>query len=115
MFNFSDLSSFYSLFIDSRERILSLLLDIGFNAFDFFYNIFFGWINIPDFPQDLEQALYSFLDLIFDNLGLLSFFVRFSTLKVLIPTFLIAFSFNLIRKHALWALKKIINVIGILK
>ena len=59
------------------EAILNLLKNLLF--------IVFGWINLPAFPEGLTNSINSFLDLIFNNLNLLGFFIRPSTLTLSIP------------------------------
>lgn len=76
----------------------------------FLYNIVqiaFGWINLPDFPVDLTNSIDGFLDLVFDNLSLLGFFIRPSTLKLVVPLLLIVINFELIYKLVMWIVRKL--------
>ena len=59
------------------------------------------------FPEDLLNSLYSFLDLIFENLTLLGFFIRPTTLTIVIPLLIILINFDKIYKFVMWILKKI--------
>lgn len=74
------------------------------------YNIIqfaFGWINLPPIPSEISNSINSFLDLIFDNLSLLGFFVRPMTLKIVIPILIILLNFDLIYKIVMWLVRKI--------
>lgn len=81
------------------ELILNMLKTLLF--------VVFGWINIPGFPSNILDSFYSFLDLIFNNLTLLGFFVRPLTLQIVIPVLLILINFEEIYKFTMWILKKI--------
>lgn len=77
---------------------------------EFLYNIVqivFGWINLPDFPADLTNSINGFLDLVFDNLSLLGFFIRPTTLKLVVPLLLIVINFELIYKLVMWIVRKL--------
>lgn len=72
----------------------------------------FSWINIPDFPVELSNSIDSFLDLVFNNLSLLGFFIRPVTLRVVVPILLVVINFELIYKLVMWIVRKLpfINV-----
>lgn len=69
--------------------------------------LIFGWISLPAFPESLETTLTTYEDLIFDNLSMLSFFVRVSTVKVLVPLILIVVNFDKVYKLTMYILRKI--------
>ncbi len=81
------------------EAILNLLKNLLF--------IVFGWINLPAFPEGLVNSINSFLDLIFNNLNLLGFFIRPTTLTVIIPILIILLNFEKLYKLTIWVLRKI--------
>lgn len=81
------------------EAILNLLKNLLF--------IVFGWINLPAFPEDLTNSINSFLDLIFNNLNLLGFFIRPSTLTLSIPILIALLNFEKLYKLTIWILRKI--------
>lgn len=81
------------------ELILNLLKGLLF--------ICFSWINIPGFPEEMLSSLYTFLDLIFDNLTLLGFFIRPITLSIVIPLLIILINFDKVYKFTMWILRKI--------
>ena len=84
--------------------------DIINNLLNFLYFIMdflFGWINIPQMPNELINSINTFIDLIFDNLTLLGFFIRPITLKILIPLIIFVFNFKYIYKVVIWLIHKI--------
>jgi len=81
------------------EAILNLLKNLLF--------IVFGWINLPAFPEGLVNSINSFLDLIFNNLNLLGFFIRPTTLTLSIPILIILLNFEKLYKLTIWVLRKI--------
>lgn len=79
--------------------ILNLLKSLLFIAF--------GWINIPALPTEITTNLNSFLDLIFNNLTLLGFFIRPLTLTIVIPVLIIVLNFDNIYKFTMWIIRKL--------
>lgn len=67
----------------------------------------FGWINLPSFPIDLSNSIDGFLDLVFDNLSLLGFFIRPTTLKIIVPILIIVINFELMYKLVMWIVRKL--------
>lgn len=99
---------------DFFEQIGNFFNDIFTNLLNFLWDllfmliqILFGWINIPPFPEDLKNSINSFFDLIFNNLTFLGFFVRPTTLKIVIPLIIFIFNFKYIYKLSMWIIKKI--------
>ena len=62
---------------------------------------------LPSLPDELLSSAYSFIDLIFDNVGLLGLFIPISTIKVVVPLVLVIVNFDKIYKLTLWVLNKI--------
>lgn len=79
--------------------ILNLLKTLLFTCF--------SWISLPALPTEIMQNVDTFLGLIFDNLTLLGFFIRPTTLKLVIPVLIIVLNFDNIYKFTMWILKKI--------
>ena len=72
--------------------------------------IFLIFLVIPDIPQfeiTLLADLNNFVDLIFDNLGLLGFFVDIDTIKTLAPLLVLVLNFEHIYHFIIWCLNKI--------
>lgn len=67
----------------------------------------FGWINLPQFPENLTNSIDSFLSILFDNISLLGFFIRPVTLTVAIPILIILLNFEQVYKFTMWIIKKI--------
>lgn len=84
-----------------------MILEALLNLIQLLLNVVFGWINIPQFPESLTSSVESFLDLIFENLSLLGFFIRPMTLTVAIPLLIILLNFDKIYKLAMFIIKKI--------
>ena len=84
-----------------------MILEALLNLIQLLLNVVFGWINIPQFPESLTRSIDSFLDLIFENLSLLGFFIRPITLTVAIPLLIILLNFDKIYKLAMYIIKKI--------
>lgn len=84
-----------------------MILEALLNLIQLLLNVVFGWINIPQFPSELTSSVDSFLDLIFENLSLLGFFIRPITLTVAIPLLIILLNFDKIYKLAMYIIRKI--------
>lgn len=63
--------------------------------------------NLPNLPESILTGLNNFLDLIFNNLGILGLFVPISTIKIVVPLILVIVNFDKIYKLVMWVLKKI--------
>ena len=81
------------------ETILNLIMSL--------LQLVFGWINIPNLPDSLITNIDTFLNLLFDNVSLLGFFVRPSTLTLVIPILIILINFDQVYKFTMWLLRKI--------
>lgn len=81
------------------QLILNLLKTLLFGVF--------SWINLPQFSEGLTNSLNSFIDLVFDNLNLLGFFVRPTTILIAVPILIILINFDKVYKLTMWILKKI--------
>lgn len=92
---------------DFFSSIISNLLNFVFELLFVIIQLLFGWINIPPIPSEIKNSINSFLDLIFNNLTFLGFFIRPTTLKILIPLCIFLFTFKDIYKLTMWIIKKI--------
>lgn len=84
--------------------ILENLLNILFSSLEVILSIL---PDIPSLPHELLSSAYSFIDLIFDNVGLLGLFIPISTIKVVVPLVLVIVNFDKIYKLTMWVLNKI--------
>ncbi len=62
---------------------------------------------LPDFPEELISSVDAFFDLVFGHLPVLGFFVRLSTVKILIPLVILVINFEDIYSFVMWLLRKI--------
>ena len=81
------------------QAILDLLKTVLFTVF--------GWINLPNLPEELLAAIDTFFDLIFTNASIVGFFIRPTTLLILLPVLVIILNFEKVYKLTMWILKKI--------
>lgn len=63
--------------------------------------------NLPDLPKNLLEGANGFINLIFDNVGLLGLFIPVSTIKIVVPLILLIVNFDKIYRLVVWTLKKI--------
>lgn len=89
------------------DKIVTGFLNLIWNFLEFLIHLLFDWINIPAFPDTLKSSINGFFDLIFGNLSLLGFFVRPTTLKIVIPLILFLVNFKYIYKLVMWIIRKI--------
>lgn len=66
-----------------------------------------GFINLPAFPDALTSAINGFVDLIFNNLGLIDFFVPWGTIKICVPLVIAIANLDHIYDAIMWILRKI--------
>lgn len=63
--------------------------------------------DLPQLPDSILSGLNNFLDLIFNNSGLLGLFIPIPTIKVVVPLIIVIVNFDKIYKLVMWVLKKI--------
>lgn len=83
------------------------ILNTLLNGLYYIIDFLFGWINIPQVPDTIVDSINTFFNLIFNNLSLLGFFVRPTTLKILVPLVIVVINFKYIYKFIMWFLKKL--------
>lgn len=84
--------------------IISSILDL----LKFVITTVFGILpSIPPMPESLTNGINTFLNIIFDNVGLLGLFVPINVMKIAIPIAIVIINFDHIYKITLWILKKI--------
>lgn len=99
---------------DFFEQIGNFFNDLFTNLLNFLWDflfllceLLFGWINIPAFPSGLKTSIEFYLDIIFNNLSLVGFFIRPTTLQIAIPIVIFIMNFKYIYKISMWIIKKI--------
>lgn len=84
--------------------ITSFVLDVA----KLLVNLIF--LILPDLPQfdvSILKSLNDFVNLIFDHLDLLGFFIRISTIKTLVPLIILASNFEHIYHVMMWIIRKL--------
>lgn len=71
-------------------------------------NLIFGLLpNIPAMPDTLVSYINQFFDLIFQNSGLVGFFIPIDVVKIALPIALIIVNFKYIYSLLIWIIKKL--------
>lgn len=83
--------------------ILGFLLD----ALKIVLQTALGFINLPSLPQTIETSIRGFIDMIFDNLGLIGFFVRWETIQIAVPLVIAVANMDKIYDGIMWIIRKI--------
>lgn len=84
-----------------------MILEALLNIFLALIKFCFSWLSLPAFPAEFTTVIDDFLDIIFDNVSLLSFFIRPTTLQILVPAIIVVINFEKIYKFVMWILRKI--------
>lgn len=84
-----------------------MILEALLNIIKTLLETVFAFINLPAFPEELTSSVETFLNLIFENLSLLGFFIRPLTLTVSIPILIILLNFEQVYKLVMWIVRKI--------
>lgn len=69
--------------------------------------LIFSWFTLPQFPEAAKTAIDTYLNLIFDNLDFLTFFVNVNTLKTVALVAAALYAFEHIYKIMMWVIHKI--------
>ena len=62
---------------------------------------------LPELPESLNNGINEFFSLLFENGGLVSFFIPMNVVKIAIPIALVIVNFDKIYSLFIWVLKKI--------
>ena len=81
------------------EAIISLISVV--------FKILFAWINLPQVPQEIVTSIDGYLDLVFNNLGFLGFFVRPITMKIVATSAIAIYVFSKLYKVTMWIYHKL--------
>ena len=85
-----------------------MILEIILNSIkNTMFYIFWLLPDIPDIEISLLESLTQYINLIFDNLGLLPFFINISTIKALVPLIILVINFEHVYHFIMWVVKKI--------
>lgn len=94
------------------NALLDNILIIVFKIFEFIFNFLFGWINLPNVPFSVSNTVNTYLNYIFDNLDILSFFVRVSTLQTIFKLFIAVYIFKYTFKFIMFIIHQIPDTVG---
>lgn len=84
-----------------------MILEAILNLIKVLLTFCFSWINLPAVPETVTLGINQFLDLVFNNVTLLGFFVRPLTFQIAIPLLLIIMNFEKLYRLTMWILRKI--------
>ncbi len=71
------------------------------------FKVLFAWINLPQVPEQIITSIDSYLDLVFNNLGFLGFFVRPITMKIVATSAIAIYVFSKLYKVTMWIYHKL--------
>ncbi len=94
------------------NNLIDTALTLVFSIISFVFNLLFGWVNLPDVPLSLRNTVNTYLNYIFDNLDVLSFFVRVSTLQTIFKLFISVYIFKYTFKLIMFIVHKIPDVVS---
>lgn len=83
--------------------ILGVLLD----ALKVVLQTALGFINLPNLPQNIDNSIRGFIDMIFDNLGIVGFFIRWETIQIAVPLVIAVANLDHIYDGIMWIIRKI--------
>lgn len=69
--------------------------------------LIFAFINLPQFPETLQNSINTYLDLIFNNISFVGFFVRPSTLSIVASIAITVITFSRLYKVTMWIWRKL--------
>ena len=84
-----------------------MIIEALLNLIKLLLNVCFGWINLPDFPEALTNAINTVIEIVFQGVTLLGFFVRIETIQIVIPVLLFLINFDKVYKLTMFILRKI--------
>ena len=67
----------------------------------------FGWINLPQLPDEVISIIDQLFDILSGSMGLLSIFMDMEMLKILLPILLVVINFDEAYKLTMFILRKI--------
>lgn len=84
-----------------------MILEAILNLVKVLLSFCFGWINLPQVPEAITSSITQFLDLVFNNITLLGFFIRPITFQIAIPLLIVIMNFERLYKLTMWIIRKI--------
>lgn len=85
-----------------------MIIENLLNLFKVFIDFVFAFLpNLPSFDISILETLTKYINLIFDNLQLLGFFIHIETIKILTPLIILAINFERLYHFAIWIIRKL--------
>lgn len=84
-----------------------MIVELLLNLIGACVKIVFQFINLPAFPESLANSIDTYMNLVFDNISFLGFFVRPTTLSIVATTAITIFTFHKLYKIAIWIWNKL--------
>ena len=85
-----------------------MIIEVIFNLIKTLLTTVLGLLpNVPQLPDSFSTSISNVITVIFDNLDLISIFVRVSTIKILVPLIIVVVNFEHIYHFVMWIVKKI--------
>lgn len=84
-----------------------MILEAVFNLVSSMLKLVFGWINLPDLPDSIMAVIDELFTLVRGSVGIMSVFIDFNMVKILLPVLLIVINFDNVWKWTMFIIKKI--------
>lgn len=84
-----------------------MIIEAIFNGIYALIELLFGWISLPNFPQELINSINSLFDIIFNNIGIVFLILRPTTVKIAIPILIIILNFDKAYKLIMYIVRKL--------
>lgn len=84
--------------------IVEAILNLVYNLLTLVFSIL---PDLPSFDIGVLSSVSYVINLIFNNTGLLGFFIRVSTIKLFVPLIILALTFEEVYHFAMWIITKL--------
>lgn len=84
-----------------------MIIEALINLISAVFKVLFAWINLPSVPTEIVTSIDTYLDLVFNNLSFLGFFVRPITFRVIATSAIAIFTFSKLYKVTMWIYHKL--------
>lgn len=84
-----------------------MILKFLFDAIKVVLQTALGFINLPALPDQITTGIYDFIDLIFENMGIIGFFIRWETVVAAVPLVIAIANMDKIYDGIMWIIRKI--------
>lgn len=84
-----------------------MILKFLFDAIKVVLQTALGFINLPALPDQIIDGIYNFIDMIFDNMGIVGFFIRWDTVVLAVPLLIAVANMDKIYDGIMWIIRKI--------